>query len=151
MEGERQRLESEASFGARLRSLREAAGVTQEEMTFRAGLSPNAVSALERGTRRRPHLDTLRSLSEAPGLSEDEQAGLLAAIPKRPLTLMGTGGVGRTRLALAASREAAGLFADRVTVVALASPSAPGLVLPMVVQGLPRTDFFALEEPTSEH
>ncbi len=45
----------EGSFGARLRRLREAASLTQEELASRAGLSPNAVSALERGQRKHPH------------------------------------------------------------------------------------------------
>ena len=71
------------SFGARLRSLREAAGLTQEELAMRAGLSPNAVSALERGVRKRPQPHTVRSLADALGLSEDERATLLAAVPKR--------------------------------------------------------------------
>jgi DNA-binding XRE family transcriptional regulator len=43
------------SFDARLRSLREAAGLTQEELALRADLSPKAVSALERGERKRPY------------------------------------------------------------------------------------------------
>ncbi len=72
-----------ASFGSRLRSLREAAGLTQEELAFRAGLSPNAVGSLERGARRRPQPHTVRSLAEALGLSEDERASLLAAVPRR--------------------------------------------------------------------
>ena len=42
------------SFGARLRQLREAAGLSQEELARRAGLTPNAVGTLERGERRRP-------------------------------------------------------------------------------------------------
>ncbi|MDP9410692.1 MAG: helix-turn-helix domain-containing protein [Actinomycetota bacterium] len=72
-----------ASFGARLRSLRRAASLTQEELALRAGLSPNAVSALERGTRRRPHPHTVRSLSDALGLPEVERAALLTAVPER--------------------------------------------------------------------
>ena len=72
-----------ASFGALLRSLREAAGLTQEELAFRAGLSPNAVGALERGVRRRPQPHTVRSLSEALGLSEEERRSLLASVPKQ--------------------------------------------------------------------
>ena len=53
------------SFGMQLRSLREAAGYTQEELATIAGLSVHAVSALERGERRRPHLETVRALSAA--------------------------------------------------------------------------------------
>ena len=48
------------SFGRRLKLLRDAAGFTQEELATIAGLSVQAVGALERGERRRPHLDTVR-------------------------------------------------------------------------------------------
>src|SRR6187399_3329055 len=53
------------SFGAQLRALRAAAGFTQEDLAAIAGLSVHAVSALERGERRRPHVDTVRALSAA--------------------------------------------------------------------------------------
>src|SRR3954471_17532816 len=53
------------SFGAQLRALRETAGFTQEELATIAGLSVHAVSALERGERRRPHAETVRALSAA--------------------------------------------------------------------------------------
>ena len=53
------------SFGAQLKALREAAGYTQEELATIAGLSVHAVSALERGERRRPHVETVRALSAA--------------------------------------------------------------------------------------
>jgi transcriptional regulator with XRE-family HTH domain len=78
--------EQESSLGTRLRRLREAAGLTQEELALRARLTPNAVSDLERGKTRRPYPDTVRSLADALGLSEDERTSLLAAIPKRGAT-----------------------------------------------------------------
>src|SRR5512145_751163 len=53
------------SFGAQLKALREAAGFTQEELAAIAGLSVHAVSALERGERRRPQIETVRALSAA--------------------------------------------------------------------------------------
>ncbi len=73
----------EPTFGARLRRLRESAGLTQEELASRAGLTPNGVSALERGLRKRPYPHTVRSLADALGLPEEERAALLAAVPKR--------------------------------------------------------------------
>ena len=78
--------EQEPSFGTRLRWVREAAGLTQEELAFRAGLTPNAISALERGKRQRPYPHTVRSLADALELSEDERASLVAAVPKRDAT-----------------------------------------------------------------
>jgi predicted ATPase/DNA-binding XRE family transcriptional regulator len=53
------------SFGTQLKALRESAGFTQEELATIAGLSVHAVSALERGERRRPHMETVRALSAA--------------------------------------------------------------------------------------
>src|SRR3712207_2171549 len=71
-----------SSFGGRLRRLREAAGLTQEELAGRAGLTRNAVGALERGERRRPYPHTVRALADALDLSGDERASLLAAVPR---------------------------------------------------------------------
>jgi predicted ATPase/DNA-binding XRE family transcriptional regulator len=72
------------SFGAHLKALREAAGFTQEELATVAGLSVHAVSALERGERRRPHVDTVKALSAALDLSDATRAALLAS--GRPAT-----------------------------------------------------------------
>ena len=75
--------EKASSFGERLRRLRELVGLTQEELAFEAGLTPTAVSDLERGKTRRPYPHTVRSLAGALGLSEDERATLLASVPGR--------------------------------------------------------------------
>jgi predicted ATPase/DNA-binding XRE family transcriptional regulator len=70
-------------FGARVRRLREAAGLTQEELAGRAGLTRNAVSLLERGERRRPYPHTVRALADALELSGEERAALLALVPRQ--------------------------------------------------------------------
>ena len=67
------------SFGAQLKALREAAGFTQEELATIAGLSVHAVSALERGERRRPHVETVRALSAALDLTGPTRDALLAS------------------------------------------------------------------------
>lgn len=76
------------SFGAQLKALREAAGFTQEELATIAGLSVHGVSALERGERRRPHVDTVRALCGALDLSEAAREALLrsarAPAPAKP-------------------------------------------------------------------
>ena len=77
------REESARPFGARLRHARRTAGLTQESLAARAGLTPNAVSALERGEHRHPYPATVRALSEALGLSATESAALAASVPPR--------------------------------------------------------------------
>jgi predicted ATPase/DNA-binding XRE family transcriptional regulator len=70
---------AQASFGAQLKALRAAAGFTQEELATIAGLSVHAVSALERGERRRPHVETVRALSAALDLTGATRDALLAS------------------------------------------------------------------------
>jgi len=67
------------SFGTKLKAHREAAGFTQEELATIAGLSVNAVSALERGERRRPHVDTVRALCAALDLTGASRDALVAS------------------------------------------------------------------------
>ena len=67
------------SFGAQLKALRETAGYTQEELATIAGLSVHAVSALERGERRRPHVETVRALSAALDLTGDIRNALIGS------------------------------------------------------------------------
>ena len=67
------------TFGTLLRRRRLAAGLNQEELAERAGLSVRAIGALERGHRLAPRLDTVRMLANALGLTEGGRAELLAA------------------------------------------------------------------------
>ena len=85
-------------FGALLRALREASGLSQEELAERAGLSSHAVSALERGTRTRPYPHTIRSLADALDATDADRAALIAAVPARRRTTSGPGdAAGSTR------------------------------------------------------
>jgi predicted ATPase/DNA-binding XRE family transcriptional regulator len=67
------------SFGAQLKALRETAGYTQEELATITGLSVHAVSALERGERRRPHVETVRALSAALDLTGQTRDAFVAS------------------------------------------------------------------------
>ena len=67
------------SFGELLRQRRLAAGLTQEALAERAGISAKAVSDLERDPDRTPRLDTIGLLADALDLGAGERAGLLAA------------------------------------------------------------------------
>jgi predicted ATPase/DNA-binding XRE family transcriptional regulator/Tfp pilus assembly protein PilF len=132
------------SFGSLLRQHRAAAGVTQEDLAERAGLSARAISDLERGVKQHPHGYTVGRLIRALDLDEREASRLekasgrarsrawpeahrtfpipptqllgreletqsltelLSAPAVRLVTLTGTGGVGKTRLALEAARQ----------------------------------------------
>ena len=66
-----------------LKALREAAGYTQEELATIAGLSVHAISALERGERRRPQVETVRALSAALELTEEVRDTLVVAPGRR--------------------------------------------------------------------
>ena len=66
-------------FGELLRQRRLAAGLTQEALAERAGISAKAVSDLERDPDRTPRLDTIGLLADALDLGAGERAGLLAA------------------------------------------------------------------------
>ncbi|WP_051684052.1 helix-turn-helix domain-containing protein [Blastococcus sp. URHD0036] len=88
-------------FAERLRRLRETAALTQEELAERAGLTAKAVSALERGERRRPYPHTVRALADALDLDEETRGALAAAarpggapnlppaLPRPPVELVG--------------------------------------------------------------
>jgi predicted ATPase/DNA-binding XRE family transcriptional regulator len=66
-------------FGDVLRHHRLARGLTQESLAERAGLSSTAISALERGCRRRPTRPTLTLLAAGLELSPEERDAFFAA------------------------------------------------------------------------
>src|SRR5688572_5227978 len=70
-------------FADLLRRYRRAAGLTQELLAERAGISTRAVSDLERGLYLAPRRDTVAFLARALDLGEDEAARLEAAVDRR--------------------------------------------------------------------
>jgi len=71
------------AFCARLRRARITAGLSQEALAERAGLTTNAVGALEREEHRYPYPATIRALATALGMTEAEHAELAASVPPR--------------------------------------------------------------------
>ncbi len=65
---------TEDKLGVSLKKLRAAAGMTQEELADRAGISVRTVSDVERGLRTAVHGDTARRLASALGLGKDDRA-----------------------------------------------------------------------------
>ena len=64
------------AFGLLLRRYREAAGLTQEALAERAGLSARSISDLERGIHRAPRGDTLGLLVRGLGLGAQDRIRL---------------------------------------------------------------------------
>jgi class 3 adenylate cyclase/ABC-type transport system substrate-binding protein len=75
---------SSITFADLLRHHRTAAGLTQEELAARAQLSRDAISTLERGTRRRPRKDTVALLADALALPDEERAAFATAARRSP-------------------------------------------------------------------
>src|SRR5215468_11074545 len=76
------------SFDAQLRAYRAARGLSQEELAERAGLSVEAISALERGLTRWPYRDTVARLAIALELAPAER-GALSVAGQRPVRTNG--------------------------------------------------------------
>ncbi len=176
------------SFGTRLKALRESAGFTQEELATIAGLSVHAISALERGERRRPHVETVRALSAALDLTAAARDAFLgsarapaqyaaadeltdASLPlaltnlvgrdadvetlrrwladpaARLITLVGPGGVGKTRLALELARAIADEDTTRVVFVPLSALRDHAFLAAAIAEALGLPDVTAGELP----
>ena len=151
-------------LGDLLRSFRESAGLSQEELAERAEMSVSGVSALERGERKRPYPHTLRRLADALGLAEGDRGRLIAAargskgpapaptqvaggtsavfvgrgreldeltevlVASRLVTLLGMGGVGKSRLAEALVQRRGSLATEGAFIVDLEALVASELV-----------------------
>jgi tetratricopeptide (TPR) repeat protein/DNA-binding XRE family transcriptional regulator len=73
----------ETVFGKRLSGCRRSAGLTQQELADRSGLSVRAISNLELGSARSPHAGTAHRLADALGLHGESRAGFLTAAGRR--------------------------------------------------------------------
>jgi len=163
-------------FGERLRALRQAARLTQEELAERAGMTAAGISAIERGIRKRAYPRTVGALADALGLAGEDRDAFEALVgrpwPGEPLpgtaagaelpaqltgfigrerdrarmrsllectplvTLVGPGGVGKTRLALEVAAEALPMFPAGVRMADLGPVLDGGLVSYAVARSL---------------
>jgi len=71
-------------LAAQLKRHRGAAGLTQEELAARAGVSVRSIGDLERGAGHRPRKDTVALLAEALGLPPGEREAFVAAARRAP-------------------------------------------------------------------
>jgi transcriptional regulator with XRE-family HTH domain len=71
------------TFGQLLKRYRTTAGLTQEALAERAGLSARSISDMERGLRHVPYRDTISRLAQALQLSAAERAQFEAAARRR--------------------------------------------------------------------
>ncbi len=170
-------------FAALLRRHRLIAGLSQEALAGRSGLSIDAIRAFERGRRRTPRPETLSLLMTALDLSQAERISLVTAVgtpnaPQAPLhrvsgairsmrglphppgpligreremvaagrllldndgrllTLLGPGGVGKTRLALELLIRHENAFDNGAAFVGLAPLRDPGLMPAAIADAL---------------
>ncbi|MFF4187654.1 ATP-binding protein [Streptomyces sp. NPDC001691] len=85
-------------FDTVLRTFRRRAGLTQEELAERAGLSARTIRALERGQGRTPRMASVREVAKALGLGVDDQRRLLStAAADEPEASAEPGPLGRRR------------------------------------------------------
>jgi predicted ATPase/transcriptional regulator with XRE-family HTH domain len=68
-----------SEFAQTIREARVRAGLSQEELAERAGVSTRAVSDMERGLRRNPRPETLRLIAEALALGPEDRARFFAS------------------------------------------------------------------------
>jgi tetratricopeptide (TPR) repeat protein/transcriptional regulator with XRE-family HTH domain len=71
------------AFGNRLCACRQAAGLSQQELADRSGLSTRTISNLEHGRTRWPHPDSVRRLADALDLRDESRREFFAAAGRR--------------------------------------------------------------------
>ena len=71
----------EETFGARLRNLRRAAGVSQRELAQQVGVDFSYVSKVENDRLPPPAADTIEKICHALGVGPDELMGLTNKLP----------------------------------------------------------------------
>jgi transcriptional regulator with XRE-family HTH domain len=115
-------------LGTLLRRFRLAAGLTQEGLAEEAGISRISISALERGVRRLPHVDTVTRLADALHLTTEDTGRLRAAAR---LNFAATAGAGRNMDARTRGPDATivGRVREREAIARLLKPGSHPLIL----------------------
>ncbi len=125
----------------RFASVQEFASALERAYSYapRSMLAPSqADEALRLGLKPEPMWKVPTTFT--PLIGRDREVTDICALLKRPdvrlVTLLGTGGIGKTRLGYQVAREMQPHFADGVCCVLLASTSEPDLVIPTIAQEL---------------
>lgn len=63
---------AKTGFGTRLRTIREAKGLTQEQLAERVGMAYQAIARIERGDSDNPTWSTVQKLAEALGVEPND-------------------------------------------------------------------------------
>lgn len=85
------------AFGSYLRACRRAAGLSQQELAERAGLSSRTIGNMERGASKWPYRDSLHRLADALELRDNARARFIAAAGRRLAPDAVPGGTGPAR------------------------------------------------------
>jgi predicted ATPase/transcriptional regulator with XRE-family HTH domain len=179
-------MSSPTPLAALIRNRRVSAGLTQEDLAEKAGISVRTISDIERGLRRSVYRDTAERLADAFDVGDAEKDDFVSVargqreaykppgphvdrrgepsaqghipLPPTPLvgrereveillgafrdgiirsiTLVGPGGIGKTRLAAEAAVQARHIFRDGVFFVPLSSTDDSARVVPVVGEAL---------------
>jgi transcriptional regulator with XRE-family HTH domain len=115
------------AFGVLLHEHRRAAALSQQALADRAGLSVDAIAALERGRRAAPRQDTVAQLAAALGLATEDRARFMSAaaaarqhLASRRLL------IGREREQLALRKAVAGAIARHGALVLISGEAGVG-------------------------
>jgi transcriptional regulator with XRE-family HTH domain len=75
------------AFGAKVEEYRTRLGLPQKELAGKVGLSPSHLNRIEKGTRKRPGVETVRRMIKALRLAQSEAKELVQLANLSPLVL----------------------------------------------------------------
>src|SRR5688572_1607153 len=74
----------EQSLGRHLQDARRKAGLTQQDLCHKAGISYSTLAKIERGAIKSPSVFTIQKICDVVGVSLDDLMGITSLGPKKP-------------------------------------------------------------------